>query len=134
LRITFPNRISFVGTDTTFGAARLGISNTALPATVVDSGLTTALGRTALTLNLNLDVWVVLEGLANQPADLRVLVLSTVEHCANPFCIGTTTLANSPLVVRFDEGLGRVLFTSAHNESQTTQDLRDVLNYIIFEL
>ena len=45
-----------------------------------------------------------------------------------------TELQDSPIVMRFDYGAGRVLFTAAHNEGQNTRDLEDVLNYIVFEL
>ncbi len=134
LRLAFPGRINFQGSDSSFGAARLGLSNNALPATVVDQGLATALARTNLSINLNLPEWVVLEPVPNQPLNLHILVTATVEACSNAYCFSTTDIQHSPLVVHFDDGAGRVLFTSAHNEAQTTQDLRDVLNYIIFEL
>ncbi len=135
VRIAFPGRINFRGSESTFGDSRRGLANSALPAQVVDSGLSTALARTNLTLSLNLDIWSVMDARPTQPASLTVLVKGNATECDDTlFCFTTSTVYDVPLVVHFDYGAGRVLFTSAHNEAQTTADLRDVLHYAIFEL
>ncbi len=134
IRMAFPGAIDFLGNDGSFGAARVGVADSTLSATAVDAGLVTALGRTALSLNLDLSQWVALEPMSQQPSTLSTLVKGNVQTCVDPFCFFTQSLNDVPLVVRFNYGNGRVLYTSAHNESQTTQDLRDVLNYVVFEL
>ncbi|MBI3180155.1 MAG: carboxypeptidase regulatory-like domain-containing protein [Deltaproteobacteria bacterium] len=135
VRIAFPGRINFLGSDSTFGDSRRGLSDSSLPAQVTDAGLAQALGRTNLTINLNLDIWSVMDRLNTQPASLTVLVKGNPTACDDTFfCLTTSPVTDAPLVVHFDHGAGRVLFTSAHNEAQTTADLRDVLYYAIFEL
>lgn len=135
-RLAFAGRINFYGNDANFGEARVGGIAASQAAYVVDPGLAMALGRTDLVINLNLSNWVLMDTRSGQPSDLRVLVQANVRRCSNPgFCFtGDADFQSAPLVVRFNYGAGRVLFTSAHNEAQTSQDLRDVLNYIVFEL
>lgn len=135
IRLAFPNRINFLGSDTEFGVARVGVPNGSQAAYVTDPGLAQALARVDLTFNLDLGQWVVLDARNTQPQDLRVLVQANVQIMSGGGLFGgVQSHPNAPLVVRFNYGNGRVLFTSAHNEAQTTQDLRDVLNYIVFEL
>jgi hypothetical protein len=134
VRLTFPGRINFLGDDNQFGSARVGMANNTQSAAVIDSGLRASLGRNSLTINLNLPQWVVVDRGGIQPSDLRVLVIANVEYATDPFGFDTDTVTDSPLVVRFDYGNGRVLYTSAHNEGQNTSDLEAVLNYIVFEL
>lgn len=130
VRMAFPGRINFFGDDNQRGAARQGEANDALPTTAVDPGLITSLGRSDLVFNMNLPQWALMDRQSEQPSNLRVLVRApSVNTLAEP-----ATVQNPPVVVQFKYGQGRVLFTSAHNESQTTPDLEDVLNFIIFEL
>ena len=44
------------------------------------------------------------------------------------------TMTNIPLTVGFDVGLGRVVFTSFHQERNLTPDMQTVLNLLVFEL
>ncbi len=134
VRIAFPNRINFLGDDGEAHAARVGMENDTQGATVLDPGLATALGRTSVTVNLLLNQWVVLDTQASQPSSLRVLVRGSVPYSSDGWGIITETLEDSPLVVQFGLGNGRVLFTSVHNEGQNTPDLEDILRYIVFEL
>ena len=107
------------------------------PAQVLDDDLAASLGQSNLQINLNLPLWSVLEPTEHQPDDLTVLVQGDVFHYdPNDYSVVNPDLevVHSPLIVHFDFGAGRVLYTSAHTESQTTHDLERVLNYIIFEL
>jgi hypothetical protein len=133
LREAFPGRLNFHGNDDTFGAARIGNSNTSQSASVLDTGLAAALGTSTVTINLDLPSWVVLDTQTSQPSDLRVLVRGNISYSGG-FFGGSSTLNNSPLIVQFTMGTGRVLFTSAHNEGQNTPDLEEILRYIVFEL
>lgn len=134
IRIAFPNRINFFNNDAMFGDARVGKSNANQVAQVLDTSLQQALSATSITINLNLPSWVVVDKLSAQPAGLTTLIAGTVSHYTDDWGFTSGSLANSPLVVRFEYGAGRVLYTSAHNESQISQDLENVLNYIVFEL
>ncbi len=128
VRLAFPGRINYFGNDNIAGAARLGDTAAAQSAQVLDTGLAASLGRSTVTVNLNLPYWVVVDKHPSQAGDLRVLVEANVKYS------GGNTLNTSPLVMQFTLGQGRVLYTSIHSEGQNTPDLQDILNYIIFEL
>jgi len=131
VRLAFPGHINFHGNG--FGDSRLGEPNPALATVAIDSGLVLSLNdRTDLSFNFDLDYWVVME--SAQPPSLSVLVDGDVVRFTDFQQTNTTTVHDAPVVAHFDYGDGRVLFTSAHTESQTTADLEDVLNYVIFEL
>ena len=137
IRSAFPDRINFLGDDTEFGHSRIGMEHSHQPAQVLDSNLEASLGQSDVQINLNLPLWSVLEPTNSQPEDLKVLVQANVFHYdPTDYSVVNDDLEviHSPLIVHFDHGAGRVLYTSAHTESQTTQDLERVLNYIIFEL
>jgi hypothetical protein len=137
VRMAFPERVNFVGDDLKFGHSRVGVENERQSAQIMDPGLQLALGTPSIRINLNLPLWSVLEEAQHQPPDLRVLVLGDVSHFEpGNYTINSDAdaLPRSPLIVHFDEGAGRVLLTAAHTERQTTEDLRNVLSYIIFEL
>jgi len=137
VRMAFPERVNFVGDDLKFGHSRVGVENERQAAQIMDPGLQLALGTSSIRINLNLPLWSVLEEAQHQPPDLRVLVLGDVSHFEpGNYTINSDAdaLPHSPLIVHFDEGAGRVLLTAAHTERQTTEDLRNVLSYIIFEL
>ncbi|MED5464047.1 MAG: carboxypeptidase-like regulatory domain-containing protein [Myxococcota bacterium] len=137
VRMAFPERVNFVGDDLKFGHSRVGVENERLSAQIMDPGLQLALGTSSIRINLNLPLWSVLEETQHQPPDLRVLVQGDVSHFEpGNYTINADSedLPHSPLIVHFDEGAGRVLLTAGHTERQTTEDLRNVLRYIIFEL
>ena len=41
---------------------------------------------------------------------------------------------NAPLMLSHKPGLGRVLFTTFHNEQQVSNDMIHILEYLVFEL
>lgn len=43
-------------------------------------------------------------------------------------------VANMPLLFRFEQGEGRVTYTTFHNEAQTTADRDRILSYLVFSL
>ncbi len=133
IRLAFPGRILFDGDDTSFGAARVGVSDNNLTAYVIDQGLVSSLGDNEVVINLNLGAWVVMDRVNLQPSDVRVLLMATIQKQAG-WLDPPTTISEVPLTLRFDFGAGRVLYTSAHNEANNTPDLEHVLNYIVFEL
>jgi hypothetical protein len=67
-----------------------------------------------------------------QPTNMNIYVRADAQVTTNIFF--TTTQEDTPVVVSFDYGAGKVLFTSAHNETQTSSDLMDILEYLVFEL
>lgn len=133
-RLAFPGSINYVGSDLSFGLARTGSPHPEQPSRVVDPDLAVALGRTDLNINLGLGWWVVLEPASSQPSTLYPLVNADVIIYTDFDPSRPAARQNVPLIVRFDHGDGRVLLTSAHTETQTTADLRDVIRYAVFEL
>ena len=137
MRMAFLERVNFVGDDLKFGHSRVWVENERQAAQFMDPGLQLALGTSSIRINLNLPPWSVLEEAQHQPPDLRGLVLGDVSHFGpGNYTINSDTqaLPHSPLIVHLDKGAGRVLLTAAHTERQATEDLRNVLSYIIFEL
>ena len=137
IRSAFPNRINFLGNDNEFGHSRLGMETPLQSAQILDWGLMLNLGQTTVELNLNLPLWSVVEPATLQPDNLRILVQGNVFHYdPSDYSLvhDDLEIIHSPLIVQFEYGAGRVLYTAAHTESQTTYDLKRVLDHIIFEL
>ncbi len=131
VRLAFPGHVNFYGSESTAGAARVGNTNYTQAAEVLDNGLEAALGRSNVTINFNLPYWVVVDKGSTQPQDLHIMVRANVSYMNG---MSNGTLTDSPIIMQFGVGQGRVLYTSAHNEGQNTPDLQDILNYIVFEL
>jgi hypothetical protein len=93
-----------------------------LTADVADPGLREMLGSSQIQLDFNLNNWF--------PARFRgddVAVLIRSEY--------TTTHGvdiEAPLLVKFPEGQGTVIFTSFHNETQTSEKEEILLRYLVF--
>jgi hypothetical protein len=134
VRLTFPNTINWRGGNGSFGVARVGVENSSLNATVVDGAMATALGKTTVTLNMDLPEWVVMKPVASQPSTLWTFVRADVSVYNDPFGFSSSAQNDTPLLVQFQEQAGRVLYTSFHNESQTTADMENILRYVIFVL
>ena len=91
-------------------------------ADVVNPGLRELLGKARIKLDFNLDNWF--------PARFRgddVTVLIRSEY---------VTMAGqqieAPLLVKFPEGQGTVIFTSFHNEAPTSEQEEILLRYLVF--
>ncbi len=113
--------IDFYGDDTTY-APEIGETGT-VTATVVDSDLIEALGRTSMDVNFDLGSWVVMTG-----AGSNTQVLIRGDAIAS-----SDTLQNVPFSVIFPYGQGKVIYTSFHNEAQNTQDMDITLEQMILK-
>ena len=135
VRLAFPGQINLYGSDAVAGAACVGVADENVQAVITDAGLQTALGRTDILVNFNLDIWAVLEPTGSQPGSLTQMVSADIDVYVDPeTSYDTAPQAKTPILVQFGYGSGRVLFTSFHNESQTTDDMDAILNYMVFEL
>ncbi len=128
----FPGRINFFDDDGDLSAAKVGMEENGVTAEVVDAAMETALGQTTVSLNFNLPAWVVLDQVSAQ-AGLRIMAVADVT-VVDPYTYDESPHTDAPLLVQFNHGLGRVLYTSFHNESQTTSDMQAILNFVVFEL
>jgi len=131
VEIAFPDSIGFEGTDTQQNAAAVGESGP-MTAQVSDPALATALGDTSVSLNYDLPQWVVPTAIGG---NARVLVTGNASAFSYE-TFQTYNIPNAPLAVQFHFGSngGSVIYTSFHNEQQSTQDMDLILNYMVFEL
>ena len=131
VEVSFPESIDFDGDDNVRNAAATGESGP-LTATVEDPALATALGESSVSLNYDLPQWVIP---ANAAGNSRVLVRGNAS-AFNYMTFQTYSVNNAPLAVQFHFGSngGSVIYTSFHNESQSTADMDLILNYMVFEL
>lgn len=119
----FPDAVDYYGDDTVQGSAWVGQSTT-INADVLDANIAAIVGGSKAELNFNLVQWVV-------PTSAKSTVDVLLEGKA-PLLNGSNQ-ADSPLAVRFEKG-GTALYTTFHNEAQTTVDMDAILEEFIFSL
>ncbi len=97
-----------IGTDGDYGAQ------------VLDNPLAEHLDKDDVELDYNLGAWNVIFSIE---ADVEELVRGVDGE-----------VRNMPLLFRFEQGDGRVTYTTFHNEAQTTADMDRILSYLVFSL
>ncbi|MCA9570575.1 MAG: hypothetical protein KC656_22190, partial [Myxococcales bacterium] len=123
---SYPSQIDFFGDDTFFGEPMLGMEGY-ITANVVDPSMAAIVGPTA-QLNMDLGYWVVM-----QSATATTLVSGTFD-VEDPLDWWNTLSVTGPLAVRFSVGQGDVLYTSFHNEQQSTFAMDRLLEDIVLSL
>lgn len=123
---SFPNMIDFMGDDYDSEAAKIGVAGV-VNATIRDPAMAAALGSNTATLNYDLDVWVAMQGVSDPSYTLVEGAFQTADWF-------NYTNEYGPLAAKMSVGDGRVLFTTFHNESQSTADMDTILQEIIFHL
>ena len=141
----FPGKIDFYN-EGGYGA-KVGNAGE-VTAKVTDAGLAAALGANSIKVNFDLGAWVVMTGTSGRvymrgpapiidyssmtdPSAFSGIDFSnpqSVEEFQSKFQ-SSKTLEDVPYVVSFSQGRGEVLYTSFHNEAQTTADVSKVLNW-----
>lgn len=126
IELAYPEALRFSDDESNYSSASRGAITTTT-ATVVDSGLATALGHTSVTIDFPLQGWVVAEGTASYAHPLLEGNASLLDY---------STLYDAALLVSFQPSptAGTVFFTSFHNESQLEEDIERILHYVIFSL
>lgn len=124
IEITFPDKINFLGDDATRGAADEGDA-VDLEGRVLDQVLATQLNTSSVAIHFGLSTWSVMVGAA---PDVEIYMEGNA-----PLLDGSTIL-DAPLIVGFDHGEGRVVYSSFHQEPGIGQDQENVLKLIMFEL
>ncbi|MEO0231926.1 MAG: hypothetical protein ABIM29_05225 [candidate division WOR-3 bacterium] len=125
IEATFPEYIDFYGEDTIPGDAKEGESEENVSSRVSDERIKEALGKEKIFINFNLGEWVIIDNVGNQT---EVWVKADSIHTY------TGALFNKPLMVKFNYGSGKVIYTSFHNEAQITQDMIKILITVIYSL
>ena len=124
----FPAKIEFYGEDTSYASAQVGAAGS-VSARVLDPAMEVIIGSAMADINFDLDMWVVMEGVA---AGVETLLAADVPIWTG---WGTGELTNVPIAARFSMGEGQVLYTAFHNEhAATTLDMTDILEEIILSL
>lgn len=147
----FPDKLDLVG--------KVGVGGQTINANVTDSALATFLNPESppskVDVYFNLGDWVVINDV---PDDVRVHLRGNVNASSNTYYEPDTSncceacahasvakaydssnydggeLKNKPLLVSFNHGSGRVIFTSFHNEAQPTAMQEKLLNYFVLLL
>ncbi|XXF76922.1 hypothetical protein P2318_28285 [Myxococcaceae bacterium GXIMD 01537] len=115
----FPDKVTFLKPDTRVGEEGLR------DASVLDEGLTRALGRKSASINFDQGGWAVIDSV---PATTQVLVRGPASD------YNGNALSERPYVVQFSQGNGRVTYTSFHTEAQATDDMHTLLEQLLFNL
>ncbi len=121
---TWPDAVHFNGDLAGSPNPKIGQIGEAT-ATVHDPDLSQYLGKTSVALNYDLPAWVVMEGAADTTNVLIEADATFTELGLQPAW---------PLLVQFDQGDGSVIYTTFHNEAQTTGDMDAILTYLVFTL
>lgn len=119
----WPDAIDFLGDDTIPDAAQMG-DEASLLASVADSSLESAVGSSQVAITFDLIEWPVMEGVGS---GTTVLLRGTV-----PYRVGfeTYTLTDVPILVEFEDGDGRVVFSSWRQSSNATGDALEVIRFL----
>lgn len=135
---SWPDAIDFYGTpDTpwdpnTYASGPFNPYNgvaTSLSATVSDPTMAGSVGDTA-SIVFDLDAWVV----PYEPGNASVMVSGDVTVYSD-LIVGTrSAFDGAPLVLRYQQAGGTVIYTAFHNDQQATADARAILAEIILSL
>jgi len=127
--VSFPDAVDFYGDDKRAGDAYTGEAGD-VTADVIDANMQAVLGKSSASINYDLAAWAIAEK-AN--TNTTVLLEGDATYFDwNTFTMGT--LKNVPLAVQIKPNGGNMIYTSFHNERQTTGDMDKMLEEIILSL
>lgn len=130
----WPEKINFLADDTENSAAEHGEDGD-YDVDILDPGLADYVGATGVSIGFNFGNFAIVSQVAS---GVTTYLRGDVGYRVNA---GVSTLEDTPVTVGFSDGLGRVIFTSFHQETDTEgntevldgpEDL--VLRYLIFSL
>jgi hypothetical protein len=90
--------------------------------TITDTDLQQFTGQTTAQIQYDLPGWYGLRQISNRP---RVLLRGS-------YATYTGQVQNRPLAIVIEEGQGRIIYTSFHNEAGVTSDQLQVLRYYVY--
>ncbi|MCP4807502.1 MAG: carboxypeptidase regulatory-like domain-containing protein [Proteobacteria bacterium] len=127
--VAFPDAVDFYGDDNISGSAYAGEAET-VTAAVKDANMQTVLGKNTASINYDLASWAIMESSDSSATDLLTGDVKYFDW--NTWSSGT--LRDVPLAVRIKPNGGNMIYTSFHNERQTTGDMDKMLEEIILSL
>ncbi|MSP56403.1 MAG: carboxypeptidase regulatory-like domain-containing protein [Myxococcales bacterium] len=123
----WPGQVEFLGDDTVPNDAELGVPMN-VNATILDSGLASAVGEASMTVNFDLDAWPVIESVGDEVTTLQQGDVTW------RFGLDTTNERAKPLAVTFAAGDGLVVYTSWRMASNSEGKGGKVIRYLINDL
>jgi hypothetical protein len=117
----WPDHIVFLGEEDGLDEAQVGLDESVI-ADVVDEGLAEVLLNDQLQIDFDFSYWTVMESVSD---DVEVYLRGDVEYRLSDNT-GTATLEDVPLLVAFDAGRGRVIY-SAFSWKAQSQSVTDLL-------
>jgi len=128
----FPEKINFFGADDEHDAAQVAIGGS-YNARVIDGGLADEVGQ-SMTIDFSFQLGTVISEVA---PDVTIYLETDMQYRRE---VGDDVIADilpdTPVTVGFRHGLGKVIFTSFHQEEDEDLDGPEdaVLRYLVFEL
>lgn len=123
----WPNKLDFLGEDSVPNAAQLGTPDT-VDAQITNTDLASTVGTSAVPVHFDLDTWPIIVG-----SDEAVTVY---EMGRAPYRFGMDTFSqdNSPFLVSFGDGDGKVILSSWRLTANTDGDGHAVVQYLIGQI
>lgn len=126
----FPDMLEYRGDDNVHNDAAQGVAGTVY-GEILDPDMIAALGSDQAELNYDLDIWITPERIGNGETLIRGQY--NYYDGGGWYYYGTES-GDGPLAARRHEGNGQILFTSFHNERQTTFHMDVLLEEIVLSL
>jgi hypothetical protein len=130
----YPEKINFLRDDDENDGAEYGVDGTYI-AEVVEPGLAAHLGTDSLEIGFSFGYFVLISDLA---PGVTTYLRADMQYAVND---GSALLDDAPVTVGFADGLGRVLYTTFHQETDPDGDTEvldgpedQVLRYLVFAL
>ncbi len=129
IEVGWPDRIEFLGKDTVPNDAEVGHPQT-VDATISDSALAEWLGREdgQIDIDYDLSTWPAMVEVADS---VSVHIQGSVDVQIGP---AYDTVTASPLLVSFNDGDGRIVYTSFRVAANASADMLLTLQYMMYSL
>lgn len=127
LEACWPNKVDFLGEDGVPDAAQVGEID-AVAASITDGDMESEIGQDTVQVNFDLDTWPVIEDIGDG--------VTVYQRGDVPWRQGMDvfTLSDAPLLLDFEAGDGRVVFSSWRQESNIDGKGKEVISYMIGDL
>lgn len=123
----WPDKVDFLGDDDEPDAAQLG-TPTSVDASVTQAALQEELGEDTVNMHFDLDAWPVMESAST---DVTVYQMADVPWA---FGMDEGQTRNAPLYVSFEEGSGKVIYTSWRLYANMDGKPREVIQFLVNRL
>lgn len=129
LEALYPGALDFYGDDDSLEAALVGAKG-ALQATLVNAEFREDVGASTVWLEYPLQGWAAIEKTSDEVAPQVLLAGDAPLQLAE----GTSLLTSSPLLIRFEAGIGAITFSTFHNQPEVDQTFTDLQIHLLRRL